>query len=335
MLPAFADRDTAGLQETLEAGGPSLETLILTQQLAPLWHERTRAAAFAGNRLNAAMVYLRQRAAQLELDELFARKAITYAVFKGGAIRELIYDDPAMRLCCDIDILVAPEQRAEAARALVEAGYRLVVEPSTVSHEVALRKDMVAIDLHWALLRPGRTPDAMALQMLARRQRHQGRWILSDADALFVLLIHPAFSKHLSTTQMGLHRVADIVLWLQRREVNWKALHRELDACGLKTAAWTMLSLVGMLSPATFAPLVAEPITALRPGGLKSRYLRSWLSRDLSARLTDLHVARLLGLSLWLHDQPADVWHALRGWQRSRMTRETDSLMFGGLERST
>lgn len=336
LLPAFADRDTAQLQHTLDEGGAPLKSLIVGQQLAPLWHARTRTPDLAQHHMNSAMVYLRQRAAQLEIDGLFTERGLTGAIFKGAAIRELAYDDPALRICCDIDILVAPEQRVEAARALVEAGYRLSLEPSIVSHEVTLTKDSVAIDLHWGLLRPGRTPETLTAQMLARRERHQDRWILSGTDAVFVMLVHPAFSKHLSTSQMGLHRLVDIILWLQRREVNWPELYDRLEACGLKTAAWTILSLVRLLSPTSptdFDATLSSAIESLRPGRLRAAYLKSWLTGDYSARLTNLHSARLLGLSLWLHDQPADAWRALRGWQRSRMTRDTDSLSFAGLER--
>jgi len=228
-------------------------------------------------------------------------------------------------------VLVAPDQRAAAARALVDAGYRLRVDPSLASHEVVLASDLVSIDLHWELLRPGRTPSSMTGRMLARRQRQGGRWILSEIDALFVLLVHPAFSKHLSSSQMGLHRVADIVLWLQKYDTDWPALHRQLDASGLKTAAWTMLSLVRMLSPERFAHLVEVPLNSLRPNPVRATYLRTWLHQDLSSRLRHLHIARLLGLSVFLHDQPAGAWRALRGWQRSRGSRDKDAGVFEGL----
>lgn len=331
LLPAFQDASTAELRQALADGGPALETLILRQQLGPLWHARTKADPFAPSRVNAAMLYMRQLAAQHEIGELFTRKGIAYAIFKGAAIRELIYDDPSARLCCDIDVLVSPGQRAEAARALVDAGYRLQLDPSVASHEVVLARDLVAIDLHWNLLRPGRTPASMTDQMLARRQEHGGRWILSDQDTLFVLLVHPAFSKHLSTSQMGLHRVADIALWVQRREVDWPALHRELDACGLKTAGWTMLGLVRMLAPDGFGSVVDASIQALRPNRLRAAYLSAWLNQDLSSRLGRLHAVRLLGFSLLLHDQPADAWRALKGWHQSRTSRDADAFVFDGL----
>ena len=331
LLPAFRDTDAAELNRVLAAAGPALESLILKQQLGPLWHARTNTAAFADSRLKATMLYLRQQAAQRQLDDVLTRADIPYAVFKGAAIRELIYDDPSTRVCCDIDVLVAPDQRAAAARALVDAGYRLRVDPSLASHEVLLSLDKVSIDLHWALLRPGRTPEAMAGEMLARRQRHGDRWILGDSDILFVLLVHPAFSKHMSTSQMGLHRIADIVLWLQRYDVDWPALHQQLDACGVKTAAWTMLNLVRMLSPEPFGDVLRAPLDALGPDRLRAAYLRTWLNQDLSARFTHLHIARLMGFSVLLHDRPADAWRALRGWQRSRASRAQDAAVFGGL----
>src|SRR5688572_13150303 len=208
LLPAFQDTAPADLTRALAEGGPPLEALILNQQLGPAWHARTNAHPFAESHANAAMLYMRQAAAQREIDDLFAQRGIPYAIFKGAAIRELIYDDPSVRVCMDIDVLVSHDDRAAAARALVDAGYRLRVDPSLASHEVALASDLVAIDLHWELLRPGRTPSSTTGQMLARRQRHGERWILSENDALFVLLVHPALSKHLSTSQMGLHRVA-------------------------------------------------------------------------------------------------------------------------------
>ena len=333
LLPAFQDSSTADLIQALEEGGPPLETLIIEQQLGPTWHARTNARPFAESRANAAVFYMKQAAAQRDIDQILAQRNIPYAIFKGAAIRELLFDDPSVRVCWDIDILVAPDQRAAAAKALVDAGYRLSVDPTLASHEVTLSRDLVAVDLHWELLRPGRTPSWLSVEMLARRQRQGGRWILNETDTLFVLLVHPAFSKHLSTSQMGLHRVADIVLWLQKYNVDWPALYQQLAATGLKTAAWTMLGLVRMLSPARFAQVVDGPLQALQPNRLRAAYLRTWLNQDMSARFTHLHIARLLGLSVFLHDQPTDAWRAFRGWQRSRGSQEEDAAVFDRLTR--
>jgi len=334
LLPAFPDAGAAELSQALAEGGPPLEALILEQALGPLWHASTRAAVFAGSHLNAARLYLKQVAAIREIDAVFSAAAIRYAVIKGTATRERTFVDPALRLCSDIDILVAPEQRVDAARSLVGAGYRLHVDPAVVSHEVVLEKGPVAIDLHWDILRPGRTRVPLTDGFLDRRQRHAGMWMLDDNDALFLMLVHPAFSKHVSTVRMGLHRIADVTLWLQRREVDWPAVHQHLTACGVRTAAWLMLTWVGVLSPPVFRPRIDAAIDALRPGRLRSAYLRSWLDHELSTRMARTHAARLILFSLFLHDRVPDAWHAIKGWRRARASAPHDAEVFRELAQS-
>lgn len=332
LLPVCPGITEATLQGALEEGGPALESLIIKQHLAPLWHKRTRAAAFARLRLNAAIAYVKQRAAVDEIDALFEREGLRYAVIKGAATRELTYDNPALRHCGDIDLLVARDQRVAAARALTGLGYRLRMNPALVSHEVALSKGMVEIDLHWDILRPGRTPDGFAGAMLARRIRHRGWWMLSDPDAVFLMLVHAAVSKHVSTPVLGLHRAADLALFWQRRELDWPAVHQLLEACGLKTAAWTVLTwLLMLMTGPEVGSQLAGPIASVRPGFLRAEYLKVWLDQDLSARLTDRHAARLLGFSLFMHDGPAAAWRALVGWRRARKALSSDARAFEDL----
>ncbi len=152
-----------------------------------------------------------------------------------------------------------------------------------------------------------------------------------DDDALFLMLAHSAISKHVSTSGMGLHRVADIALWWQRREVRWPTVRQRLNESGLQAAAWTVLTWVDMLSPDAFRPMLAAPIDSLRPGRLRASYLRAWLDHDLSARLTRHHAGRLLGFSMFLHDRPSDGWRAFRGRRRSQTSQQHDAEVFEGL----
>ena len=330
LLPAFEDATTADSNRALAAGGAPLEALILRNQLAPLWHARTNAEAFRASRHHAALVYMRQRASLEEIDGLFTPGGIRYAVLKGAAIRELIYDDPSLRVCGDIDILVAPDQRVAAAKILVGSGYRLHVLPSLASHEVTLSKGLIDIDLHWNILRPGRTRFPVTDGLLARRQRHDGVWMLSDVDALFLMLVHAAVQKYV-TANMGLHRVADIALWWQRRPVDWPAVLRDLETSGLKTAAWTVLSWVHLLSPPSFGEVLDGPIASVEPGALKRAYLKSWLEHDLATRFSKLHAVRLLAFSVLMHDQWSGAWHGLGEWRRTRKTASADAHVFQGL----
>jgi hypothetical protein len=328
LLPVCPGIAQATLQRALEDGGPALESLIIRHHLAPLWHKTMRAAAFADLRRNAAVGYMKQRAALDEIDTLFEREGLHYAVIKGAATRELTYDDPALRTCGDIDVLVAPDQRVAAARALTSLGYRLQVHPSVVSHEVALTKRMVDIDLHWDILRPGRTPDGFARAMLARRIRHGGWWMLSDPDAVLLMLVHAAVSKHVSTPVLGLHRAADLALFWQRRDVDWPAVHRLLDACGLKTAAWAVLTWLLLMTGPEMERQLAGAVASVRPGFLRTEYLKVWLDHDLPARLTDRHAARLIGFSLFMHDGPSSAWRALAGWRRAQKALGADVQAF-------
>jgi hypothetical protein len=325
------DVNPAQLHRALAEGGPELLALIFRHQLGPLWHARAGTDTFTDSHRQAALLYMRQVAAVRTIDRLFSEAGILYAVIKGVATRERLFDDPAVRLCSDIDILVSPAQRVEAARVLVAAGYRLKLDPSVVSHEVLLATPQVAIDLHWDILRPGRTRVPVTEGLLARRQQRGGWWMLADDDALFVMLVHNAVSKHVSSAQMALHRVADIARWWQCRAMDWPGVHDRLSESGLKAAAWTVLVWVRMLAPSALGERGDAALESLRPGAIRAGYLSACLKLDLSARLTNLHTARLLGFSLLLHDRPTDAWHALQGWRRSRTTSQADARQFEDL----
>ena len=330
LLPAFPDRDPAGLCRALAEGGAPLEALVIRNQLGPLWHAYTNAEVFRASRHHASLLYMKQRATLREIHDLFTREGIRYAVIKGAAIRELIYDDPAVRVCCDIDLLVAPDQRVAAAKILVASGFRLILDPALASHEVVLYKEIVSIDLHWDILRPGRTQVPVTDGMLARRQQHDGVWMLSDVDTLFLMLVHGAVSKYV-TANMGLHRVAEIALWWQRRRVDWPAVHRDLTAGGLKTGAWTVLSWVRLLSPASFGSVLDEAIVSLQPGRLRRAYLRFWIDHNLPAHFSRFHAVRLLGFSALMHDRWSGAWQGLAGWRRTRRTSSDDAGVFEAL----
>ena len=58
-----------------------------------------------------------------EIDIVLEEAGVAYTVFKGAANRLLLHDNPAIRACYDIDLLVCPEERVKAAAALVAAGF--------------------------------------------------------------------------------------------------------------------------------------------------------------------------------------------------------------------
>lgn len=336
LLATFPDVADAELAAALEKGGTDFASFIVDHGLGPLWHERTGREEFHECRLAAEALYLAQEHALSEIGAVLDNAGIEFVVFKGAANRLLLNENPAIRACHDIDLLVRPEDRVRAASVLVEAGFTAVSDALNISHELLLSRGIVDIDLHWGLLREGRLRRDCVADMLSCRRRVHNTWMLAAEDAFFVLLVHPAFAKHLAAWNMGLHRVADIVTWLRTQSFDWQSVRGRLQQNGVQTAAWTTLRWVQFLtcrSGGTPRPLVTlnKMLTDTQPGQLRREWLDRWLRSNVSERTTNVHWARLLGFSLFLHDTPSDAMRAFVGRYRARRQSATDLAAFSKL----
>lgn len=344
LLPILAG--PVDCRQLLAEGDTTFLNFILSQDLGPLWHYTLQNAGLleglppetveplSGSRRVAVASYLAQRAALEKLGKMFDGQDIAYAVMKGVHVRECAYPEASLRTSCDIDILVLPGKKQMAARLLVDAGYKLHADPANISHEATFSNPPVDIDLHWDIMRPGRTRIDMAAGLLDRRQRINGIWGLSDNDTLFLMLTHPAFTKYVCSPNMGLARVADFLLWIKRRQIEWPAVLRLLDQAGLKTAAWTMLAWYSMLAPEQSLALLSEWRSSVRPGKLRSAYLQYWLTHDLPSRLINQPLPIQIGFTLAMHDKMADALHALSGLRIARKTAMRDvALLVGGQDK--
>jgi hypothetical protein len=342
LLAAAAQADPAACRAALVDGGPLLLDRILSQDLGALWHHILQSNgllesipsdtidALRQARMSAAVGYLAQRAALDRLDRLFETADIPYAIMKGAHVRECVYPDPALRPASDVDLLIAPADRQRAARVLLDAGYAVHPEPANISHEATFSQGAVDIDLHWHILRPGRTRIEITAELLERRQRTSGLWGLSDDDTLFLMLTHPAFAKYVCSPNMGLARVADFLLWTHKRPIDWPAVLKLLERAGLKTAAWTMLSWFRMLAPPDAHATLANWMETVRPGRLRVAYLRQWLLHELPRHWLDRPLLIQFGFTLPLHDRPGDLLHALGGLRQARRNRERDMRLLLG-----
>jgi hypothetical protein len=336
LLPAAAQTDPAACHDALVNGGTHLLDRILTQDLGALWHHSLQSNGLLDSmppdtidalrqaRMSAAVGYLAQRATLDRLDRLFETAGIPYAMMKGAHVRECVYPDPALRPASDIDILIAPADRRRAARVLLGTGYTVHAEPGNISHEATFSHGAVDIDLHWHILRPGRTRIELTTELLARRQRVNGLWGLSDDDTLFLMLTHPAFAKYVCSPNMGLARVADFLLWIHKRPIDWPAVLQLLERAGLKTAAWTMLTWFRMLAPSDAHATLDDWMKTVCPGSLRAAYLQQWLLHDLPSRWLDRPFLIQFGFTLALHDRLGDALHALRGLRQARRNRQRD-----------
>lgn len=336
LLPAAQTIEPAACWAALEGGGTHFLDFVLSQDLGPLWHHCLLSGgllesvppatvnALRAARMSAAVGYLSQRAALERIDQLFTAKDIPYLVMKGVYVRECVYPDAALRPAGDIDVLVSPEDRQRAARALLDAGYTYHEDPVTISHEALFTLGKVDVDLHWHVMRPGRTRSNMTEGFLARRHRVNGVWGMSDNDALFTMLTHPAFFKYVCSPKMGLGRVADFLLWIQRREINWPTVLQLLENAGLKAAAWTMLSWFRMLAQPETAKIMDAWLVTLRPSRLRAAYLHAWVRHDLPTRWLQRPLLIQLGFTLFMHDRPTDALHVLQEYRQTRQNRLRD-----------
>ena len=330
-MAANPNLSAEALMATLQEGGDRFVSFVIDHGLGPLWHLRTDCAEFRDSRREAEAKFLAQEHALAVIDARFEDAGIEYAVIKGTANRVLLYDNPAIRACYDIDLLVKPQERVRAAKALASVGFEACADRQNISRALVLSSRDIDIDLHWGILREGRLRADVTASMLDRRRQLDDLWMLSADDALFVLLVHPAFAKHLAGYGMGLHRVLDLIRWLETQPFDWRTVDERLEQQGMKTAAWATLRWVEMLPGSDPPGKLGEMIADLAPGGLRAAWLGRWLQNDLSQRAARTHWLRLLGFSVFLHDTPGDSMRALAGRYQSHRRRDKDLADFGEL----
>ena len=325
---ASAHAWTAASADVREAVGAEF---LIRQGLGPLWSAALQNDASAEEgplkalRVQAAVIYLLQRSVLAELDAILEHAGIAYAVFKGAHVREWLYADPALRNPADVDVLIRSVDRERAVRVLIAAGYSPKPDAATVSHELALTRNGVEVDLHWYVTRPSRLRIEVSDEIVGRRQRVAGFWAVSNTDAVFLMLLHPAVTKYVSSPSMRLIRVVDFLYVIRDHAVDWPAVADLLERCGVQAAAWTVLSWFQMLHPLARG-VPPEFGARIAPGRLRACYLRAWLRHDLPTRLHAVPTAIQVGFTLFFHDRPSDAWRAIRGILAARGDGESDPI---------
>ena len=292
--------------------------------LAPWWADQlmrsgnfdrvapTVAAALRDQWRTASALYLTQTHALLEVAAALEQHALPYVVFKGAAAREAVYASPSLRVAGDIDLLVRADARATVAALLTRCGFNERLQARASAHESTFARGRVDIDLHWDILRPGRTRRPLVDSILAERVRGESFTHPCDTDSAFLMLVHPAFAKYVCSANMGLNRVLDFLLFTRGRLIDWPAVARRLDDAGMKTAGWCTLRWMQMVSPSSLT-VPAEFMVDIAPGALRRTYLERWLVHDLPGRLLDRTDWLIrTAYTLPLHDRPADAWRAIR-----------------------
>jgi len=332
MLPSAGKVELQQAAEMAISLGEQVFTAFLHQQgLAPLWAARLNEyelSPFSAEtaesprlaQLQATGEYLLQRNSLKSIGTALDAASIPHAVFKGQHTRERFFSEPALRPCVDVDLLIGTADKVRAIKAMQEAGFTFYGTAENISHECSLVKKKTHIDLHWNILRPGRTRIPMAQTILSTRQNYESHWGFSDNATLYLLLVHPVFTKYLTAPQASLVRQLDLAYLLDKSDPDWDEVLQLLKQSGLKTAAWLSLTWLTLLTGVS-AP--SEVIAKLQPGKARQRYLQNWLVKDLSTRWLESPRVVQLGFTLPVHDTWADSVRATKSIRDCRKSGET------------
>jgi len=318
------------LQNLSETEQQQLLALIIQQGLQFFWLETLRELsdlpfisawrkALKKQCFKDTTRYLAQKKAILELDRLFTAEKIPYALIKGAHIREVVYPNPAYRPSVDIDLLVSPDQKLKAVHSLCAKGYTLFANRANISHEVTLIKDNVHLDLHWHIMRPGRTRVNLTELFLQSRKRYDFFWALDNETTLLVMLTHPVFTEYSTGPQSAIIKLLDLQKWMIRQEIDWQRLLCILDDTGLKTAAWITATILADLTGCLLPSFVRD---AILPSGLKRFFLKLWLDQNLSSRFADYPIFPKYVFSLLAHDSVSDIFNFIRVFREEKQKQD-------------
>jgi hypothetical protein len=331
LLAAHPDVAEERLVAALDERPNKFPRFVVDMGLGPLWHERTGRADFHESRLQAEALYLAQERSLDDIGAALDAAGIDHVAIKGAATRLLLYDNPAVRASFDLDLLVRSADRLEAAETISRLGFAPLPEARSISRELVLARSGTDVDLHWGLLREGRLRKDPTADILARRRRVGSAWVPSSNDMLFILLVHPAFAKHLGGWEMGLHRVADLLAFLGTQDFELPSVLALVRDNGVSAAAWATLRWTELLAEPHVPPNLPILLAELEPPRFKRAWLDRWLRNDLSDRLAAFHGTRLVAFSWTLHDTPADALRAFRGRRRAVRRSGEDLAAFAGL----
>lgn len=258
--------------------------------------------------LASAANYLSQKSTLTKIHKVLDAADISYAVFKGAHVRESAYEQPWLRTTADIDVLVSKKDQSGAIDALRNSGMKYHHNPEVFSHEVTLTNQDTSVDLHWHIMRPGRTRVDMTEILLENCEFANGFWGMNPTATLFVLLTHPAINKYVCSPDASLIKIVDLCLWMMRSDIDHDRLLWLIKTAGMKTAAWSTLYLVNLLTNNQPYPALHEQ---LLPNYLQRKYIEFWVSKDLPTRYYNHRWLMRTAFSLSLHDNIADMIKAV------------------------
>ena len=313
------------LLELNDINQPEFAAFVRKNGLSGLWHSQvmgnklqTSAPEFAkivaADTRQIIAMQLVQEPALHNVSEILNEAEICHFLAKGTMLRRTVYSKPWMRPSVDIDLFVKLDERERTIQLLTDAGFEALPLPETLSHELKLSRANADVDLHWHLLRPGRYRPALMNWLFENRLKSGGYWGLNATAHLLLMLVHPPITKYLiSPTSMLIH-LEDQARLIEGGKVDWIELEKALSQSGIRTAAWSSLYILRRLTEVE-APERFEQ--RIRPGRVKTWYLRQWIDGNWITRLFGQQWMVKGFFNLALQDSPTDMFRALSQLRKS------------------
>ena len=250
--------------------------------------------SFKPMRHRTGLIHLAAEATLVDVSRALSPGAIPFAVLKGPPLALALYGEPGLRSFADVDVIVAPADRARALDALVAAGFRVVgsaLNQALVKRghfHVVLKhesKNRITLELHWELVDRGNL-------YRIREDEIRKRWthaslhgavigVLAPEDELIYLLLHIA--KHGMFNGYGLERGAsatwfvrtvtgnrliwfmDIQRFLEKRAatLDWDAVRERSNRWNVMQEVFQSLEILDLLLPGAEA---SAALKKLKPG---------------------------------------------------------------------
>lgn len=263
----------------------------------------------------------RLRAVLDRIHPAFEERGIRYLAFKGLQFADLIYPDTNNRPGNDLDLLVHREDRARAVGAICAMGLPAQPNRHTISHECIFDAAGLEIDLHWHLVRPGRTRNEIADELLATARETHGYRAPDTTGSVLIMLIHPLLTGRPFADDFKLIRFVDLAFALRSLDPDWERILRILRDNGIEFVAWLMLTWCRQLTDQGAPDAI---LRQLAPGPVRRTYLRRWTDHRLPDWVIHNRAPSLLGFSLPLYRRCGDAVHAILGAYRVAREAEAD-----------
>ena len=189
-----------------------------------------------------------------------------------------LYDDPALRDCSDIDVLVPRRRVIEAFHLVVSAGYEpLFPQPALVGLRARFGKDYVltredrinryVLDLHCGLLWGGELERGLLEEIWAdacQKTFYDVPAFTLNPDWEFLYLAVHAF-KH---GRSSLKYLVDLDRFCFRQAVNWYGVQQKAKRLGWEKAVWSCLSDCVSLFDTPVSSVLYSTDAARKPGAI-------------------------------------------------------------------